>query len=101
MTRTNVKPATAATQGTTNQPTVYRELPAASAADRIAEYLLGDQDLFLFNEGTHSRLYEKLGSHCLPDGTVYFAVWAPNAQYVSVIGDFNDWDRGQIGRAHV
>jgi 1,4-alpha-glucan branching enzyme len=93
MTRTDVKPGTAKT--TTEQPTVYRELPAASAADRVAEYLLGDQDQFLFNEGTHSRLYEKLGAHCLPDGTVYFAVWAPNAQYVSVIADFNGWDRGR------
>ncbi|MDP9172862.1 MAG: 1,4-alpha-glucan branching protein GlgB [Planctomycetota bacterium] len=56
---------------------------------------LGDQDLYLFNEGTHSRLYEKLGAHCLPGGGVRFAVWAPNAEYVSVIGDFNAWDRGR------
>jgi len=53
--------------------------------------LLGAQDLYLFNEGTHSRLYEKLGAHVLEDGSVYFCVWAPNAQYVSVIGDFNGW----------
>jgi 1,4-alpha-glucan branching enzyme len=57
--------------------------------------LLGDQDLYLFNEGTHSRLYEKLGAHVLPGGGVYFAVWAPNAQYVAVIGDFNHWDKGR------
>ena len=57
--------------------------------------LLGDQDIYFFNEGTNSRLYEKLGAHCLPGGGVYFAVWAPNAQYVAVIGDFNDWDKGR------
>ena len=53
--------------------------------------LLSDQDLYLFNEGTHLRLWEKLGAHPV-DGGVYFAVWAPNAEHVSVIGDFNDWD---------
>ncbi|QJA06421.1 1,4-alpha-glucan branching protein GlgB [Thermosulfurimonas marina] len=54
-------------------------------------------DVYLFREGTHTRLYEKFGAHLLElEGTsgVYFAVWAPNAQYVSVIGDFNGWDRG-------
>ena len=56
--------------------------------------VLGDQDVYLFNEGTHSRLYDKLGAHVLPTGGVYFAVWAPNAEYVSVIGDFNGWERG-------
>ena len=55
---------------------------------------LGEHDLYLFNEGTHSRLYEKLGAHLQPSGGVHFAVWAPNAQYVSVIGDFNQWDAG-------
>jgi len=48
-------------------------------------------DLYLFREGTHSRLYEKLGAHVLGDGT-QFAVWAPNAASVAVIGDFNGWD---------
>jgi 1,4-alpha-glucan branching enzyme len=48
-------------------------------------------DQYLFREGTHSRLYEKLGAHVLP-GAVEFAVWAPNAASVSVIGDFNGWD---------
>jgi 1,4-alpha-glucan branching enzyme len=53
---------------------------------------LGDQDIYFFNEGTHSRLYDKLGAHCLPNGGVHFALWAPNAQRVSVTGDFNNWD---------
>jgi 1,4-alpha-glucan branching enzyme len=49
-------------------------------------------DLYLFGEGTHGRLADKLGAHLSPDGTS-FAVWAPNAERVSVIGDFNGWDR--------
>jgi len=58
--------------------------------------MLTDDDLYLFNEGNHSRLYEKLGAHCLNangvEGT-YFAVWAPDAEQVYVTGDFNGWDR--------
>src|ERR1700741_655703 len=54
---------------------------------------LTGHDLYLFREGTHSRLYEKLGAHVLGDGT-QFAVWAPNAAQVAGIGDFNDWDPG-------
>ena len=55
-----------------------------------------DDDIFLFNEGTHYRLYDKLGSRPMEhDGKTgtFFAVWAPNARSVSVIGDFNDWDK--------
>jgi 1,4-alpha-glucan branching enzyme len=48
-------------------------------------------DQYLFREGTHSRLYEKLGAHCSEAGTD-FAVWAPNAASVAVVGDFNGWD---------
>jgi 1,4-alpha-glucan branching enzyme len=55
--------------------------------------LLTADDLFLFNQGTHHRLYEKLGAHLAFGGT-YFAVWAPNAQAVSVIGDWNSWRGG-------
>ena len=60
--------------------------------------LLTDQDLHLFNEGSHLRLYEKLGAHpCTWDGTegTYFAVWAPSAERVCVVGDFNSWDRAR------
>jgi 1,4-alpha-glucan branching enzyme len=59
--------------------------------------LLTDQDIYLFREGTHVRAYEKLGAHPVarrPDreqGT-HFAVWAPNAASVSVVGDFNGWN---------
>ena len=52
---------------------------------------LSSQDLFLFNEGTHQRLYERLGAHVAEGGTS-FAVWAPSAQAVSVVGDWNGWD---------
>jgi 1,4-alpha-glucan branching enzyme len=51
-------------------------------------------DLWLFNEGTHSRLHHVLGSHLLPGGGVRFAVWAPNAERVSLIGELNDWKPG-------
>ena len=62
--------------------------------------ILTDYDLHLFNEGTHYRAWQKFGSHrTTVDGVsgVHFAVWAPNARRVSVIGDFNRWD----GRTHV
>jgi 1,4-alpha-glucan branching enzyme len=55
---------------------------------------LTQDDLHFFNEGSHFRLYEKLGAHLIEqDGKrgVHFAVWAPAAQLVSVVGDFNDW----------
>ncbi|MBJ7900099.1 MAG: 1,4-alpha-glucan branching enzyme [Cyanobacteria bacterium RI_101] len=60
---------------------------------------LTDFDLHVFGEGNHHRIYEKLGAHLMEvEGVrgVYFAVWAPNARNVSVLGDFNQWD----GRLH-
>ncbi|MDQ3037520.1 MAG: 1,4-alpha-glucan branching protein GlgB [Myxococcota bacterium] len=56
---------------------------------------LTDDDLHWFNEGTHARLYEKLGAHAgVVDGRegTFFAVWAPNAASVALVGDFNAWD---------
>src|SRR5688572_23383479 len=61
----------------------------ASVSERSAA--LSGHDLYLFREGTHSRLYERLGAHPLAGGT-RFAVWAPNAGSVAVVGDFNGWD---------
>ena len=52
---------------------------------------LTGHDLYLFREGTHTRLYEKLGAHCV-SGATQFSVWAPNAASVAVVGDFNNWD---------
>ncbi|MGD8374911.1 MAG: 1,4-alpha-glucan branching protein GlgB [Acidobacteriota bacterium] len=59
---------------------------------------LTDYDLHLFGEGNHWRIWEKLGAHPVERGGTRgtrFAVWAPNAAKVSVIGDFNDWDEGR------
>ena len=61
--------------------------------------VLGEMDIYLFNEGTHYQVYKKLGAYIIEHGGVrgtHFAVWAPNAQRVSVVGDFNGWD----GRIH-
>ncbi|MGF1524743.1 MAG: 1,4-alpha-glucan branching protein GlgB [Leptolyngbyaceae cyanobacterium] len=60
---------------------------------------LTEFDAHLFGEGNHHHIYEKLGAHPVELGGVsgvYFAVWAPNARGVSVVGDFNNWD----GRVH-
>ncbi|MDE3087739.1 MAG: 1,4-alpha-glucan branching enzyme, partial [Acidobacteriota bacterium] len=59
----------------------------------VSTTLLGAQDLYLLNEGTHRRLATRLGAHVLPgpEPKVAFAVWAPNARAVSVVGDFNGW----------
>jgi 1,4-alpha-glucan branching enzyme len=61
--------------------------------------IITDFDLYLFGEGNHTRIASKLGAHPMTIGTangVHFAVWAPNAARVSVVGDFNSWD----GRVH-
>jgi hypothetical protein len=63
-------------------------------------FVLGDTDIWLLAEGTHLRPWERLGAHLREmDGVkgVAFAVWAPNARRVSVVGDFNNWD----GRRHM
>ena len=57
--------------------------------------VLGPQDDYLIAEGSHLRLFDKLGAHCIEhEGApgVHFAVWAPNAAQVALVGDFNDWD---------
>ncbi len=61
--------------------------------------VISEEDLYLYNEGNHYRIYEKLGAHVIEhDGAkgVCFAVWAPSAKRVSVVGSFNNWD----GRRH-
>ena len=87
-----------------------KPIPPAKPAPAIRHDVtrLTADDLFLFNEGNHFRLYEKLGSHpTIVDGVAgcYFGVWAPNAERVCVMGDFNQWNgeshplrsRGQSG----
>ncbi|HKT87112.1 MAG TPA: hypothetical protein VJQ59_01660, partial [Candidatus Sulfotelmatobacter sp.] len=57
--------------------------------------LLTENDLYLFNEGSHYRIYDKMGAHLAThDGQsgAIFSVWAPNARSVSVVGAFNGWD---------
>lgn len=61
-----------------------------SDGDVITEF-----DRYLFAEGTHYEIYKKLGAHLMTQNGVpgtYFAVWAPNADGVSVVGNFNGWD---------
>jgi 1,4-alpha-glucan branching enzyme len=63
--------------------------------------LLTQRDIYHFREGTYVRAYERLGAHpaAAPEGAAapatHFAVWAPNASAVTVVGDFNEWDRGR------
>jgi 1,4-alpha-glucan branching enzyme len=94
------------TAGAAVAPSAYRvqfRFAEGNALDTLDPYsfppLLTDYDLYLFGEGTHYQKYEKLGAHVREvEGVrgVHFAVWAPNAQRVSVVGDFNLWD----GRTH-
>lgn len=70
-------------------------IPASSSQDIPS--IFSDFDLYLFGQGKHYHIYEKMGAHLRTvEGMmgVNFAVWAPNAQAISVIGDFNDWQRG-------
>ncbi|NBD16384.1 MAG: 1,4-alpha-glucan branching protein GlgB [Cyanobacteria bacterium] len=67
--------------------------PYAFPSPHFTEY-----DRYLFSEGNHHRIYEKLGAHpTTVRGVtgVYFATWAPNAQSIAIIGDFNHWEKGQ------
>ena len=78
-------------------------MPPARPPGPTAPARLGELDLHLIGEGTHNRLYEQLGAHpAVEDGVdgVHFAVWAPNARQISVVGDFNAWDgrRGVMRR---
>lgn len=59
-------------------------------------YEIGELDHYLFGQGTHYEIYKKMGAHKVKRGAkegVYFSVWAPHAKAVSVVGEFNDWDK--------
>ncbi len=82
----------------------FKEAPKASSPQEspkenlkvLSHPFITEHDIYLFKEGNHFRLYEKLGAHqIVVDGKpgVHFAVWAPNAKKVSVIGNFNGWNR--------
>lgn len=62
---------------------------------KVLPYEIGELDQYLFGQGTHYEIYQKMGAHkAVRDGKsgVYFAVWAPHARRVAVVGEFNDWD---------
>ena len=65
------------------------------AEKAMEPYEIGELDHYLYGQGNHYEIYKKLGAHLVQKGKkkgVYFAVWAPHAKSVSVVGDFNDWD---------
>jgi 1,4-alpha-glucan branching enzyme len=75
-----------------------RRIATPKAVLGPGEAFLTEQDLYLFNEGSHVRLYDKLGAHLgVVDGLegTSFAVWAPSAERVSVVGEFNGWHGGR------
>ena len=79
-------------QNRSNNQTMARPSSTARSPAEMMEL-----DFHLFNEGTHTRIYEKLGAHVTTLNGVMgtlFSVWAPNARAVSLIGDFNDWNDG-------
>ncbi len=66
-----------------------------STKKRVQPYEIGELDQYLFGQGNHYEIYQKMGAHkvtCNGEEGVYFAVWAPHARRAAVIGDFNDWD---------
>ena len=66
-----------------------------STKKKLQPYEIGELDQYLFGQGNHYEIYQKMGAHkvtCKGKEGVYFAVWAPHARRVAVIGDFNDWD---------
>ncbi|MBD3748206.1 MAG: 1,4-alpha-glucan branching protein GlgB [Sphingobacteriales bacterium] len=81
----------------TKKSTPTEETPKVTYTNVMVYSRFSDFDISLFKAGKHFKLYEKLGSHVVEHYGVlgtYFAVWAPNAHYVSVIGNFNYWDKG-------
>jgi len=108
---TNTKPESTKPKTVPPPPIATAKKPAAKSAKTVKKITpvveewkavevysrFTDFDISLFQSGKHYKLYEKFGSHVIEHNGVvgtYFAVWAPNAQYVSVIGNFNYWDRG-------
>ncbi|MBS1529252.1 MAG: 1,4-alpha-glucan branching protein GlgB, partial [Bacteroidetes bacterium] len=95
-TEKSVKKSASSTAKASPQKSSAKAMSALSNAVQVYSRF-SDFDISLFKSGKHYKLYEIMGSHVLEyKGVIgtYFAVWAPNAQYVSVIGNFNYWDRG-------
>jgi len=95
-----VKPKATAVKVTATKAAKTEKLiaPAVEPQKAVEAYSrFTDFDISLFQSGKHYKLYEKLGSHVVEHNGIigtYFAVWAPNAQYVAVMGGFNGWNRG-------
>jgi 1,4-alpha-glucan branching enzyme len=80
-----------------SKPTASKSVKTKKSEVEQPEHfsLFSELDIYLFKQGKHYKLYEKLGAHIVENKGVlgtFFAVWAPNASHVSVIGDFNEWN---------
>ncbi len=96
-TKTQAKPKTGTKKKMGMNKTENKTAPTPDHVKQISKKpdpVLSDFDVYLYKEGKHFSLYEKLGAKIL-DAGVHFSVWAPNAKQVSVIGDFNAWAKGQ------
>lgn len=79
----------------TKKPVEKKQEAKKPAAKKAEDCILGELDSYLFGQGNHYEIYKKLGAHKTKIGRaegVYFAVWAPHAVNVSVVGEFNDWN---------
>ena len=102
--QTNPVKKTSGRKATVNKPAASKTAARKSTAkksvktvtkDKPADYRIGELDQYLFGQGTHYEIYKKMGAHFVKNGKksgVYFAVWAPHARSVSVIGEFNNWN---------
>ena len=102
--QTNTTRKTAVKKSTVKKPAAAKTAAKKSTAkksvktvttDKPADYRIGELDQYLFGQGTHYDIYRKLGAHPTIQRRkkgVYFAVWAPNARSVSVVGEFNNWN---------
>ena len=107
--KSTAKQTTTTRKTTVRKSTVTKPAAATTAAkkstakksvktvtkDKPTDYRIGELDQYLFGQGTHYEIYKKMGAHFVKNRKkpgVYFAVWAPHAKAVSVIGEFNDWN---------
>ena len=97
--QTNTTHKTAVKKSTVKKPAAAKTAAKKSVKtvtkDKPADYRIGELDQYLFGQGTHYDIYRKLGAHPTIQRRkkgVYFAVWAPNARSVSVVGEFNNWN---------
>ncbi len=97
---TPTTPADATSEQTLTQSAEAAKEAISQAAVWPDVSLMTDDDVYYFNEGSHFRLYERMGAHMMTVkgvSGVYFVVWAPDADGVFVIGDFNGWNKGSHG----